>query len=115
MRANQPHRRAAALSAGQGWGAGTRGGARALNLASVIGSLQPGKSADMIAVSMRQPNTWPVHNVISQLVYACDREQVSDVWVAGQRLLERREAKTLNAPQIMDRAAHWAQRMQEPA
>ncbi|MCK5857963.1 MAG: TRZ/ATZ family hydrolase [Abyssibacter sp.] len=115
MLAKLTTQRATAFSAGQALQAATLGGARALNLESVIGSLQPGKSADMIAVSMRQPNTWPVHNVISQLVYACDREQVSDVWVAGQRLLERREAKTLNAPQIMDRAAHWAQRMQEPA
>ena len=61
-------------------------GARALGLAEQIGSLQPGKWADLIAVDSRHPATQPVHNPLSQLVYAASREQVSDVWVGGQPL-----------------------------
>lgn len=115
MLAKLTHQRATAFSAEQALRAATLGGARALALDETIGSLEPGKSADMIAVSLRQPNTWPVHHVVSQLVYACGREQVTDVWVAGQRVVEHRNVRTLDAEQIMNRAAHWAQRMQEPA
>ena len=49
-----------------------------------------GKSADFIAVDLRRPATQPVYNVLSQLVYAAGRDQVSDVFVAGRALMRDR-------------------------
>ncbi len=89
----------------------TLNGARALGLADEIGSLQPGKSADVIAVDLGQPETEPVYHPISQLVYAASRQQVSDVWIAGQHLLADRRLTTLELAPIVQRARSWRERI----
>ncbi|MDG4597604.1 MAG: TRZ/ATZ family hydrolase [Candidatus Contendobacter sp.] len=85
----------------------TLNGARALGLGAEIGSLEPGKAADLIAVDLGEPETEPVHHPISQLVYATGRHQVTDVWVAGQRLLAERRLTTLDLDEILQRARGW--------
>ncbi len=82
-------------------------GARALGLAGEIGSLEPGKSADVIAVDLSAPETEPVYHPLSTLVYAAGRHQVSDVWVAGRRLLADRQLTTLDVAEIVQRARGW--------
>ena len=67
----------------------TVNGARALGLGEETGSLVPGKWADMIAVDLDRVNTRPVFDPVSQIVYAAGRDQVTDVWIAGSRLLRR--------------------------
>ncbi len=89
----------------------TLNGARALGLGDDIGSLIPGKSADMIAVDLRAPATSPVYDPISQLVYAAGRDQVTHVFVAGRALLRDRCVLTLDEPSIMSRAAAWRDRI----
>ncbi len=66
----------------------TLGGAKALGLGDEIGCLEPGRQADMVAVDLGRPGTWPVYEPLAQLVYAASPEQVSHVWVAGRPLLE---------------------------
>ncbi|HRZ52735.1 MAG TPA: TRZ/ATZ family hydrolase [Candidatus Contendobacter sp.] len=90
----------------------TLNGARALGLGDEIGSLEPGKAADLIAVDLGQPETEPVYHPISQLVYAVGRHQVSDVWVAGQRLLADRRLTTLDLAEILQRARDWRDKIQ---
>ncbi|HZD19421.1 MAG TPA: amidohydrolase family protein [Burkholderiales bacterium] len=65
--------------------AATLGGAQALGLAERIGSITPGKAADLVAVALRGPELAPCYDVVSHLVYAAGREHVSHVWVAGER------------------------------
>ncbi len=89
----------------------TLGGARALGLAAETGSLKPGKTADIIAVDFGQPETQPVYNPISQLVYATGRHQVTDVWVAGRRLLADRRLTTLDIVDLIQRARDWRQKI----
>jgi 5-methylthioadenosine/S-adenosylhomocysteine deaminase len=67
--------------------AATLGGATALGLEKRIGSLVAGKAADLTAVRIAGPELSPCYDPLSHLVYAAGREHVSDVWVAGQRLL----------------------------
>lgn len=69
-------RDAAALPAQAVLRMATLNGARALGLEAEIGSLEPGKSADLVAVDLNYPETQPVYHPISQLVYACGREQI---------------------------------------
>jgi 5-methylthioadenosine/S-adenosylhomocysteine deaminase len=71
--------------------AATLGGARALGLESVAGSIVPGKAADLAAVDLRAPELAPCYDVVSHLVYAAGRENVSHVWVAGELLMAERE------------------------
>ena len=62
----------------------TLGGARALGLDDMIGSLEIGKRADLCAVAFDSPLTAPCFNPISHLIHVCDRQQVSHVWVDGK-------------------------------
>ncbi|MDT8450927.1 MAG: TRZ/ATZ family hydrolase [Wenzhouxiangellaceae bacterium] len=86
-------------------------GARALGLEDEIGSIEPGKQADLAAIRLDRIETQPVYDVISQIVYAAQDCQVTDVWVAGRRLLERRELKTLDRDEILDSCRDWRQRI----
>ncbi|UNK41089.1 TRZ/ATZ family hydrolase [Luteimonas sp. S4-F44] len=90
--------------------AATLGGARAIGFGDRIGSIEVGKQADLICVDLSPIETQPLHHVVSQLIYATGRHQVSDVWIAGQPKLRERallgfdlEAITANARQWRDR------------
>ena len=74
---------AAAINAVQAFTMATLGGARASGLAGVTGSLEAGKAADMIALSLSVPGMTPLFDPISHFVYAASRADVSQVWVAG--------------------------------
>lgn len=100
-----------ALPALQALRMATLNGARAFGLESEIGSLQPGKWADLCAVDLCAPETEPVYNPASQLVYAAAREQVSDVWVAGRHLLKHRRLTTLDETAVRERAREWGRRI----
>ena len=89
----------------------TINGAKALGLDNEIGSLEKGKSADIVAINMNTLETQPMYNVASQLVYSTSREQVSNVWVAGQQLLKNRVLMTLDENEIMDKAKSWQQKI----
>lgn len=75
---------AQAMPAASALRAATLGGARALGLEASLGSIEPGKAADLCAVSFASPGLAPCYDPISHLVYAAGRENVSHVWVAGQ-------------------------------
>ncbi len=71
--------------------AATLGGARALGLDRRIGSIEPGKEADLAAVDLSSVETQPVYDPVTQLVYAAGREHVTDVWVAGNPVVKGRQ------------------------
>ncbi len=81
---------ASAMPAHAALRAATLGGARALGLDGSTGSLVPGKWADLCAVDLSGPHLAPLYDVASHLVYAAGRENVTDVWVAGNPVLARR-------------------------
>lgn len=98
---------ASALPAASALHMATLAGARALGLEDTIGSLEKGKAADFIAVNFNRPATQPVYNVLSQLVYAAGRDQVSDVYVAGRPLLRDGKLLTVNEAETLAKAAEW--------
>jgi 5-methylthioadenosine/S-adenosylhomocysteine deaminase len=89
----------------------TLNGARALGLDGETGSLVRGKAADITAIRLDGIETQPLFNPISDLVYAASRHQVTDVWVAGKRLLKQRELTTLNLAEISRKAALWRDKL----
>jgi len=89
----------------------TIGGARAMGIDSRIGSLLPGKEADMIAVDLSGPSMQPVYNPFSQLVYAASGAEVTHSWVAGRPLLRDRELTTLDLNDVLARSAAWAEKI----
>ena len=103
--------RADALPAWQALQMATLNGARALGLDSVIGSLLPGKAADITAVDFSSLELAPCYDPISHLVYAAGREHVSHVWVNGKMLLNQCELTTLDEQEILRRAGFWREQM----
>ncbi|NIR60869.1 MAG: TRZ/ATZ family hydrolase [Gammaproteobacteria bacterium] len=85
----------------------TLDGARALGLEGELGSIEPGKSADLAAVRLDGIETQPLYNPVSQIVYAAGREQISDVWVAGQHVLKGRVLTHLDEHELLERAREW--------
>jgi cytosine/adenosine deaminase-related metal-dependent hydrolase len=66
---------------------GTIGGARALGLGEITGSLEPGKRADVVRFDSNSFGAAVVHDPYQQIVYGAGPESVADVWVDGRRLL----------------------------
>ncbi|MFZ1538799.1 MAG: TRZ/ATZ family hydrolase [Chromatiaceae bacterium] len=104
-------RSAAALPAPCALRMATLEGARALGLEEETGSLEIGKSADLVAIDLGHPNTQPIHNPLSQLVYAANHSQVRHVWVAGRQLLRDGQPTTLNSEEILAEARAWRTRI----
>ena len=98
---------AQALPAAQALHAATLGGAKALGMETDIGSLVPGKRADFIAIDLSAASTQPVYNVLSQVVYAASRDQVTHSYVNGRALMRERRLMTLDEPAILAHAAEW--------
>lgn len=103
---------AEALPAWQALEMATINGARALGMDTEIGSIETGKFADMVALDMTQPETQPCYDVISHLVYAAGREQVSHVWVGGEMLLESGRLVKFNPGEVLERTKAWQKRLQ---
>jgi 5-methylthioadenosine/S-adenosylhomocysteine deaminase len=102
---------ASALDAATTLRAATLGGARALGFDHLVGSIEPGKQADLVCVDLAQVETQPLHHVISQLVYACGRGQVSDVWISGHHKLRERTLLDMDVDALVANARQWRQRV----
>jgi 5-methylthioadenosine/S-adenosylhomocysteine deaminase len=98
---------ATALPAAQALRMATLNGARALGLDAEIGSLTAGKRADIAAIDLSGLDTLPLYDPLSQIVYAANRNDVTDVWVNGRRLLAGRHLTTLDAAELAAKAAVW--------
>jgi 5-methylthioadenosine/S-adenosylhomocysteine deaminase len=102
---------AAALDAATALRAATLGGAKALGFDHLVGSIEPGKQADLAIVDMAEIETQPLHHVLSQLVYASGRQQVTDVWIAGRPKLRERRLVDMDEQALIANARQWHQRI----
>ena len=102
---------ASALNAMTALEMATINGAKALGLDHVCGSLAIGKSADLIAIDLDQLETQPTYHPISQIVYAANRHQITDVWVAGNHLLKDRHLTQMDEDQILANTKLWQQKL----
>jgi 5-methylthioadenosine/S-adenosylhomocysteine deaminase len=102
---------AAALPAAAVLRMATIDAARALRLDDRIGSIEPGKRADLIAVDLGELRTQPVYDPISQLVYAAGSHQVREVWLDGRRRLRGGALVDVDVAAILDRGRMWRQRI----
>jgi 5-methylthioadenosine/S-adenosylhomocysteine deaminase len=108
-------RDAQALPAHAALRAATLGGAKALGLDARIGSIAPGKCADLAAVRLTGPELSPCYDVLSHIVYAAGREHVSDVWVAGRHLLQNGNMAALPLGTLDTRWKLWQNNLRSHA
>jgi len=91
--------------------AATLGGAKAIGFDAQVGSIEPGKQADLVCVDLSALETQPLHHVVSQLIYATGRHQVSDVWIAGKAKLRERVLVDLDPDALIANARQWRARI----
>ncbi len=104
---------ATAVPAVQALRLATLGGARALGLDAAIGSIVPGKRADLAAVTLGTPETRPCFDPFSHLVYACGREHVTHVWVDGAAVLADRSLARIDPRGLEKRQSLWQNRLRK--
>lgn len=103
--------RAEAVPAHEALRMATLNAARALRLEEDIGSIVPGKSADLVAVNLAHVENSPCYDVVSQLIYAASREHVSHVWVRGEARVAEGKLTQLDPLELRAMAARWAERI----
>jgi 5-methylthioadenosine/S-adenosylhomocysteine deaminase len=103
---------AAALDAHAALRMATLNGAKALGIDALVGSLAPGKRADITAVALGDLEMQPLYNPASQLVYTAAGQRVTHVWVDGQCLLSERVLQTIDEAQTRGKAEHWRRKIQ---
>jgi 5-methylthioadenosine/S-adenosylhomocysteine deaminase len=102
-----------ALSAEQVVEMATIGGARAIHMDREIGSLEPGKKADVIVLDLDAPHAVPLYELYGQIVYSLTGSDVRTVVVGGRVVMQDRRVLTLNQAAIVAAAKVWGARVQK--
>jgi 5-methylthioadenosine/S-adenosylhomocysteine deaminase len=79
----------------------TNGGAAALGMSQILGSLEPGKKADLIVIDLNQPHLTPMYEPCSHLVYAARGADVRDVIIDGSVVMRERQLLDVDEQEVM--------------
>lgn len=90
----------------------TINGAKALGKEDLIGSLKPGKQADIISIDFNHISLTPVYDPVSHLVYSANGSRVDHVWIAGKLQVKNKQLCHFNIQQLQETAEHWANKIQ---
>ena len=102
---------AAALPTTQPLRMATLNGAKALGMDQITGSIEKGKQADLISIDFDSICMQPVYDPVSQIVYSASRHDVSNTWVAGERLLKDKQLTRMNTADLISNATEWSHRI----
>jgi 5-methylthioadenosine/S-adenosylhomocysteine deaminase len=100
-----------AVSAQQAFEMATIRGAEAIGMTKEIGSIEPGKRADLAFVRFTEPHAQPMFNVYSQLVYALKGSDVRHVVVNGRPVVRDRRILTVSEAEVLKAAAAWKEKI----
>jgi len=100
-----------ALNARQALEMATIDGARALHMEREIGSLEPGKKADVIQLNLSVPHAVPLYDLYGQVVYSLKSSDVETVIIDGRVVMQDRRVLTLDERAIAARARDYGERV----
>jgi len=86
-------------------------GARALHMEKQIGSLEAGKKADFVILTLEVPNAVPMYDVYSQIVYALKASEIQTVIVGGRTLLRDGKLLTVDEPAAIAKAREYGKKV----
>ncbi|HXJ07152.1 MAG TPA: amidohydrolase [Candidatus Acidoferrum sp.] len=86
-------------------------GAKALHMEKEIGSLEVGKKADVILISLDEPNAVPMYDVYAQLAYALKGSDVETVVIGGRVVMRDHKLLTLNETEILSKAREYKRKI----
>ncbi len=89
----------------------TRWGAETLGLGSVTGSLEDGKSADLIVIDLTKPHLIPLYNIYSHLAYSACASDVESVVINGRLVVKDRVLITYDEDKILEKARIWGDKI----
>jgi len=87
-------------------------GAKALHMEKQIGSLEVGKKADIILISLDEPNAVPLYDIYAQLAYALKASDVKTVVIGGRVVMRDKKLLTLNEPEILAKAREYGKKVE---
>jgi len=87
-------------------------GAKALHMEKQIGSLEAEKKADIILISLDEPNAVPIYDIYAQLAYALKGSDVETVVIGGRVVMRDKKLLTLNEPEILSKAREYGKRVE---
>jgi 5-methylthioadenosine/S-adenosylhomocysteine deaminase len=82
-------------------------GARALHMEEEIGSLEVGKKADLILISLNEPNAVPMYDVYAQIAYSLKGSDVETVVIAGRVVMRDRKLLTVDEAVVLEKAREY--------
>jgi len=106
---------ATALSARDALTMATIEGAMSLGLESEIGSLEPGKQADLVVFDGNSPTLTNIHDPFQAVVYCASPREVAEVWVAGTRSVADGEVVNVDPEEISERSRPLARKLVQAA
>src|ERR1700694_1442381 len=86
-------------------------GAKALHMEKEIGSLEPGKKADLIVIGLNEPNAVPMYDVYAQLAYALKGNDVESVVIGGRTVMRDRKLLTVKEDEAVAKAREYGKRV----
>src|SRR5450631_1540225 len=82
-------------------------GARALHMEKEIGSLEAGKKADLILISLDEPNAVPMYDVYAQIAYSLKGSDVETVVIGGRVVMRERKLLTVDEAAVLEKAREY--------
>ena len=82
-------------------------GARALHMEKEIGSLEPGKKADLILIGLDEPNAVPMYDIYVQIAYSLKASDVKTVVIGGRFVMRDRKLLTIDEPRVLAKAREY--------
>ena len=89
----------------------TRNGAEILGLGDKIGSIKPGKRADLVIADLDQPHLMPLYDIYSHITYCLRPSDIETVMVNGKIVVENGKPTTMDEAEIMDKARVWQEKI----
>ena len=102
---------ATSLNARQAMLMATRQGAEVLGLGGIIGSIEEGKSADIVIADLKKPHLTPLYDVYSHIVYSMHPSDIETVIINGKVVLNSGALTTSDEKEIMEKAVSWGNKI----
>lgn len=99
------------LPAEQALDMATMGGARVLGMEREIGSIEEGKKADLLTMSLDESDAYPLYNIYSHIVYSSKSSEVEDVFINGKQVMDGHIVNTLNTQEIYKKAEEYGKQI----
>ncbi|MBI5741342.1 MAG: amidohydrolase family protein [Nitrospirae bacterium] len=89
----------------------TKIGAEILGLGDKVGSIRPGKKADLVMAGLSKPHLTPIYDIYSHLTYCLRPSDIETVMVNGKIVIERGRPTTMDEEEVLAKAREWQEKI----